>query len=160
MILSGSLKIGYFANYQKNLIILVRKLKLDYEPDYEFLLLGIVSYERDYRISWDINQNLRLDLVRTDDHSLKLKSSPKEICFSCFIYDDEESYLNYKLLTNRADEGYLLEELRNIDYFIVITGEYDSNFVGNFRERVMKLDTVQNCFILDPEKIKNSHRVL
>ena len=139
---------------------MARKLKLNYEPDYEFLLLGIVSYERDYRISWDINQNLELDLVRTEDHFIKLKSSERGIYFSCFIYEDEESYLNYKLLTNRADRGYLLEELRNIDYFIVITGEYDLNLAGNFRQRLMKLDTVQNCFILEPEKIKNSHRVM
>lgn len=139
---------------------MAQKLKLDYEPDYEFLLLGIVSYERDYRLSWDINQNLGLDLSRTDDHSLKLKSSGKEMYFSCFVYDEEDSYLNYKLLTNRSDDGYLLDELKNIDYFIVISGEYASGFAPDFRQKLNKLETVQNCFVLEPEKIKSSHRVL
>ncbi|MFW5645331.1 MAG: IPExxxVDY family protein, partial [Bacteroidota bacterium] len=98
---------------------MARKLKLNYEPDNEFLLLGLVSYERDYRISWDINQNLNLDLIRTDDHTLKLRSSSKEMNFSCFFFEDEDTYLNYKLLANRSEEGYLLEELKNIDYLIV-----------------------------------------
>lgn len=138
---------------------MARKLKLNYEPDNEFLLLGLVSYERDYRISWDINQNLNLDLIRTDDHTLKLRSSSKEMNFSCFFFEDEDTYLNYKLLANRSEEGYLLEELKNIDYLIVVTGEYDSHFADSLRQSLRKLETIQNCFVLDPRKIKNAQRV-
>ncbi|MFW5820279.1 MAG: IPExxxVDY family protein [Bacteroidota bacterium] len=139
---------------------MAKKFKLEYEPDYDFLLFGIVSYDRDYRISWDINQNLKFDLVRTDDHSVKLKSSEKEMHFSCFIYEDEDSYLNYKLLSNRSDEGYLLDDLKNIDYFLIITGEYYSGLEKNIKDQLVKLESVQNCFVIESAKIKNSHRVL
>ncbi len=136
------------------------KLKLDFELDYDFLLLGIVSYERDYRLSWDINQKLMFDLARTTDHSLKHKSSGNDQLFSCYIYEDENTYLNYKLLSNHSGEGHLLENLKNMDYFLVVTGEYSSSYARILRDKLVRVESVHNCFILDPEKIKNSHRVI
>lgn len=136
------------------------KLKLEYEPDYDFLLLGIVSFERDYRLSWEMNARLGLDLVRTEDHKLSHPKTRKEQLFSCFVYEDEDSYLSYKLLSNKSDMGFLLDSLKNIDFLLVVSGEYYDSLATDFRSRLLGLDTVQACFVLDPQTIRHSMKVL
>lgn len=139
---------------------MTKKFKLDYNPEYDFLLLGIVSWERDYRLSWEINEILHLDLERVDDHIVKHKRSGSELHFSCFIYYDDNTYLNYRLLSNRSDKGSLIEDLKNIDYLMVISGEYSDHMAPDLREKLLRLETVQSCFVIDPEKIRNSEIVL
>jgi hypothetical protein len=139
---------------------LTKKYKLDYNPEFDFLLLGIVSFERDYRLSWEINEILHLDLERVDDHIVKHKKTGSDLHFSCFIFNDENSYLNFKLLSNRSDKGALIEDVKNLDYLMVISGEYSDSFALDLKTELIKLETVQSCFILDPEKIKNSEIVL
>lgn len=139
---------------------MTKKFKLDYNPEYDFLLLGIVSWERDYRLSWEINEIMHLDLERVDDHIVKHRKSGNELHFSCFIYNDDNTYLNYRLLSNRSDKGSLIEDLKNIDYLLVISGEYSDHIGLDLREKLLKLETVQSCFVIDPEKIRNSEIVL
>ena len=139
---------------------MVHKFKLDYSTDFDFILLGMVSYEKDYRLGWEMNQKLHMDFVRTGDHVLKHRKTGQEQHFSCFLYEDEEACINYKLLGNRSDTGYLLEELKNIDYLMVITGECDEECASSLREKLIGLDSVQSCFLIDPEIIKAIERVL
>ncbi|MGC9341589.1 MAG: IPExxxVDY family protein [Bacteroidales bacterium] len=139
---------------------MTRKFKLDYTPDFDFLLLGIVSYEKDYRLSWEINEFLQMDLERVDDHKVKHKKSGKDLHFSCFVYTDESAYLNFKLLSNRSEMGPLIEGLKNIDYLLVIIGEYTENLSVDLKKSLLKLESVQSCFILKPENVKNSEIVL
>lgn len=140
-------------------MLLTRKFKLEYSPDYDFLLLGIISYEKDYRISWEINEFLEMDLERVDDHVVKHKKSGGDLHFSCFVYSDESAYVNYKLLSNRSEMGPLIESLKNIDYFLVVMGEYNGNLETELKKNLSKLESVQSCFVLNPENIKNSEIV-
>ena len=123
-------------------------------------MLGIVSYELDYRLSWEINKELMMDFVRIDDHCVRHKRSGQDQYFTCFVYDDENTYLHYKLLSNRSDKGYLLEELKNIDYIVVVTGEYHSTLSTELRKKLLALESVQSCFILETGNIKNFQKVL
>ncbi len=137
-----------------------KKLTLDFIPDFEFLLLGIVSYEKDYRLAWEINQKLLMDFARTGDHSVKHRQSGTEQLFSCYYYDDDNTYLNYRLLSNRSENGILLDAVKNIDYLLVISGEYFTGYEKQIRSKLIKLEGVNSCFILEPGKIKGCERVL
>ena len=139
---------------------MVKKLKLDYIPDYDFLLLGIVSYDKDYRLSWEISQKMFLDFVRVDDHVVKYKKTGMDQHFSCFEFEDENTWLHYKLLSNRSDTGNLLEELKNLDYLLVVSGEYFGDHARELRDRLLALQSVQSCFIINPEEIRDVERVL
>lgn len=139
---------------------MAQKFKLDYIPEYDFILLGLVSFEKDYRLGWEINQTLQMDFTRSADHSLKHRKTGQEQQFSCFIYEDDEAYVTYKMLSNRSESGYLLEELKNLDYLMVITGECDEDYAADFREKLLSLESVQSCFVLEPEKLKGCERVI
>jgi hypothetical protein len=139
---------------------MAQKFKLDYIPDFDFILLGLVSFEKDYRLGWEMNQSLQMDFTRSSDHSLKHRKTGQEQQFSCFIYEDDEAYITYKMLSNRSENGYLLEELKNLDYLIVITGECNEDYAADFREKLLGLESVQACFVLDPETLKGCERVI
>jgi len=49
-------------------------LKIEY--DFDFVLIGISSHEKDYRICWALNNVLGLDL--TKKNSLEIKSKNKQ----------------------------------------------------------------------------------
>ena len=92
------------------------KLFLDLEFDFDFSLFGVSSHVANYRIAWGMNQLFEIDLERVDDVDLSFDSNKKG-SFSLYRFDDEESYTTFHLLSNRCDTGYLIPELKQIDYF-------------------------------------------
>lgn len=139
---------------------MVKKILLNYTPDYDFLLFALLSFEPDYKLIWDINNITGLDFSRTDDYVSYNKKLSCDQSFSSFIYFDEPSCLSYQVLSNQSNEGLLLEELKGIDYFLIVRGEYTEDFNQNFQTQLQKVKSIQNVFILEPEKLKGKERLL
>jgi len=98
-----------------------KKHKLTFQLDFNFSLLGISSSENDYRLSWEMNKVLEISLRKDSDHVIKRKEIEQN--FLVYTFSDEESFLQYFLIANKSENGYLIEELRNIDYFLQIHGD-------------------------------------
>ena len=134
--------------------------KLNFNPEYDFFLIGISSHENDYRISWALNNYLGLKLVRMDDHKIIDNNYPEPLNFSTFIYNDEESLLSYKLIKNRCYDGYLIGEIKNIDFLFIISGETNQIFLDNLTQKINDLSIVNTAFQIDPEKLKSRQKLL
>ncbi|MCF8379775.1 MAG: IPExxxVDY family protein [Bacteroidales bacterium] len=139
---------------------MIKKLKLDYIPDFNFLLLAILSYEKDYKLVWDINNSLSFDFIREDDYKIFNKKNKLEIGFPSFIYRNASQYIDHRLLVNKSDQGILLEEIRNIDFLMVIKGDYYEGYDKILQMKLQNLETVQSCFIIDVNKLKDKERLL
>jgi len=137
-----------------------KKIKLELTPDFDFILIGIVSFDQDYKLCWELNRELEMDFEKTEDHVLLHKKSGLSQDFSCFSFDDSKSYLSYKILKNRSENGYLLDALKNLDYLLVITGDIDNFPIDRFRSELVKLQSIQSCFKISPGEVKNVERVL
>ena len=138
----------------------MKKIKLDYTEEYDFLLLGITAYEKDYRLIWSINNSLNLALAKTDDHEVLHKKSGEKQSYSCFSGHDENTMLDFKVIANKSENGLLMDELKNIDFFMVIKGEYDAHFSSSLKQKINKLENIQAVFVIDPEKLKNKERLI
>ena len=92
--------------------------KLTVKEDYPFGLAGISSPENDYRLCWSLNQLLGISLMRVDNLEIFHKRLDDKQSFPQFEYFDEEKVLQYRLISNRSDSGYFLEEMVNIDYLL------------------------------------------
>ena len=126
-----------------------QRLRAEYEID--FVLLGIVSAFRDFKLAWNLNHKLHLDLVKKKD--LRLQFLDHEIVASNFLYQTENSQM--WLIKNRSHqmeehEGrYLVPELTEMDYFLRISGaEIDSDWLSSLRaitgiDYVYKIDLDQ-----------------
>jgi hypothetical protein len=130
------------------------------EDDYNFLLVGISSHENDYRISWAFNTQLKMALKRT--HNLQIHNPRvNEIQeFSIYRYTDSETLLQYELLSNRCDNGFLLEEMKNIDYILKISGDASKNFLVQLVNKIKKIDIITTAFEIDPQSLKSKKKLI
>jgi hypothetical protein len=116
--------------------------------DYDFMLLGIVCPEDQYRMCGMLNDALRINLRLSDFVPLSLKGG-RVFKFSLFRFADEELGLEYFFVPNtsnfeppptvqKAGSGLfsevevdestrLVKELPKTDYFLILKGEYLHN---------------------------------
>jgi hypothetical protein len=134
--------------------------KLTEKDEYPFKLAGISSAENDYRLSWSLNQILGLNLVRTDNLEIFHKRLEDKQAFSQFEYFDQDSLLQYRLISNRSINGYLLEEMTNLDYLLQITGDIDEGWMWNLIQRMKAIDGIILVFQIDPITLKSRKKLL
>ena len=138
----------------------IRRHKLEYKEKFDFLLFGLSSHENDYRLAWKINQDFSLNFERGENHRLISKKTGQAHEFALYSYDDEDTFYMYYLLSNKSEQAVLLEELKNIDYLIVIQGEFTEAFSNGFQNRLKKVESVQGVFKIDPATLKNRENLV
>jgi hypothetical protein len=134
----------------------VIRLKLNIEQNNDYILLGIVSAEPDYRLSLSLNKKFRISLKNSSP--LKLPGDDKsELSFSRFSNNEDTSDLKFNLISNRSGKYFLLNKLKNIDYLLQIqTSENDVNF--NFiNSSLREIDTITAIFNIDINTIKDKN---
>jgi hypothetical protein len=138
----------------------IRRHKLEYKENFDFLLFGLSSHENDYRLVWKINQAFSFNFERGKSHKIISKKTSREIEFSIYSYDDEDTFYLYHFIANKSDEGVLLEELKNIDYLFMIQGEFTEAFSNGIQNRLKKIESVQGVFKIDPSSLKNRENLV
>ncbi len=138
----------------------IRRHKLEYKEKFDFLLFGLSSHENDYRLVWKINQDFSLNFERGENHRIISKKTGQEHEFALYSYDDEDTFYMYYLLSNKSEQAVLLEELKNIDYLIMIQGEFTEAFSNGFQNRLKKVESVQGVFKIDPSTLKNRENLV
>lgn len=137
-----------------------KKHKLDLAIEEDFCLLGVVADEPDYKLCWMINQALDMNFEKQEELLLYHRKLNDEQVFSLFSYHDNDSLITFRLIKNRCENGYFLEELKNIDYLIHIQGEINTIRISNFMLSVGALEPVRMCVPSDLSRIKNKERLL
>lgn len=128
------------------------------EPD--FNLIGIASHENDYRLAWAINENLKFSLVKSPDLVIFHDKYKHDINLSVFSQDFTDQGYSLKLFANRGDNFFLLEDLKNIDFFIKIEGEIGASKVQNIVNALKAVDIVMGVYQIDIKSIKKIQRLL
>ena len=134
--------------------------KLNLEPEYSFKLIGISSHENDYRLSWAINNKLRIELNKTTDLEILNRKFSERQNFSLHTYEDEDTFIKYNLLSNTCDNGFLIEEMKNIDFFLQVFGEVPDSFIENLNQRLKLIDVITASFIIDPNNLKSKLKLI
>jgi hypothetical protein len=134
--------------------------RLSEKEEYPFGLAGIASSENDYRLSWALNKTLGINLMRKEDLGIYHKRLDDEQTFSQFEYFNEETLLQYRLISNRSETGSLLEEMTNVDYLLQITGDTDEVWIDNLVKELNNIDEITLAFRIDPESLKSRKKLL
>jgi len=131
------------------------KTRLKIEYDFDFCLIGIVCSEKDFRLSWLLNNQLALKLAKMEDHV----SGVGNHSLSSFI--EEDLMREYYLVTNKGDAGKpLLEEHQHTDYFIIVKGEITDEEKKYFAEQIKKLSSVSASYLIDVETLKSKQNLI
>ncbi len=134
------------------------KLLLNIEEEYDFHLIGISCHSKDYRLCWELNKLLSIDLSRTEDLDLNLKTSIGQFSFYEFI--DEENYSEYFLISNRSAKGFLLPEQKNTDFLFMIKGTPYDSLVTELLEKISSSEIVLTSYKIDVDSLKSKQNLL
>lgn len=133
-------------------------LKIDDEV-YDFILIGIVSTFRDFRICRDINAALELELQRGDDYSILDAKRNSEVAFSFFEYYTEQED-QYFVIANRAEEGLLIPEHKQLDYFLLIKPGMTPIDPTDIIKQLQTIAGFQALFSIDVRTLKSKGNLL
>lgn len=134
----------------------VTRVKLDIEQNNEYILLGIVSAEPDYKISLSLNKKFRISLKTISPIRL-LGADKSELSFSRFSNIEDNSDLRVTLISNRSDKNFFLNKLKNVDYLLQIhTSENDVN-LNSITSDLREIETITAIFNIDISKIKDKN---
>jgi hypothetical protein len=98
----------------------------------EKLILGLVCDEKDYRLSWLINQHLGTSLSKTDNLSWMSKKLPTAQEFPSF-HDNKSVYGKCLLIKNLSLESIKIPNYSKFDYLFILS-ESDQKVSGLLRE--------------------------
>nr|MBI1230080.1 IPExxxVDY family protein [Cytophagales bacterium] len=140
----------------------MKKNKLLVESSYDFDLLGLVAPLKDYKLAWMINSCLGFELKKGEDFRIEFINQPVLI-ISQFILEKEHGFV--QLLRNRsfqvgAQAGYLVPELKIVDYFLLFQDYTFEINLNTYIENLSKLKDIQNVVKLDVKKLKSRDNLL
>ena len=138
----------------------VKKHKLELAIEEDFCLLGVVADEPDYKLCWLINRALDMNFEKQDELQLFHSKLDEEQVFSNFSYHDQDALITFRIIRNRSENGYFLDELKNIDFLIHIQGDITTTRINSFMQAVGALEPVRMCVPSDLSRIKNKERLM
>ena len=138
----------------------VKKHKLEMAIEEDFCLLGVVADEPDYKFCWMINRELEINFEKLEDLDLYHPKLNVDQQFSIFAFDDEDAMVTYRIIKNRSDQGYFLDEVKNLDFLVHIQGEIYKDQIGTFMQSVNTIPAVLMCVPVDLARLRNKERLL
>jgi hypothetical protein len=136
------------------------KHTLEIEYDYDFVLIGISSHEKDYRICWALNNKLQLDLIKTEPLEIKDKKQEDLSHFSLFCFERPDEFMEYFIIANRSEKGLLIPEQKQVDYFFIIRGEIENDAVMDMVKQIKEINLVQMAFRIDVHSLKSKQNLI
>ncbi len=115
-------------------------------------VVGINSVLVGYKLAWNINRKLALDLVRFDD--LVFEGVP----FAFFYYSAGENYNVYNLVSLLSKEKVLFPFKPRLDYLFLIQNALSAERQISIMRGLREIEGVVHAFVL--EKDKNLLQVL
>ncbi len=138
----------------------MKKYLLEIEYDFDFVLIGISSHEKDYRICWALNNKLGLELIKTDMLEIKDKKQDDVSDFSLFLCERPDEFMEYLIIANRSEKGLLIPEQKQMDYFFMIKGEIDDEKVNDIIDKIKEINFVLTAIRINPSLLKSKQNLI
>lgn len=134
----------FAINKSLNLHKVLSTQKITYQPTVNYHIIAIASVLKDYRLSFFINQDLHLNLEKTEDLWSDNKAKANAQTFSQYYFLDEKSEFEYFLVQNKQQGNTYLKTLKNFDFiFIVKTIDEDTIDSNIFFDKIKEIKDVQ-----------------
>lgn len=140
----------------------MKKAKLFLEPTFDFELLGLVSPVKDYKMAWLINRELDLQLTKTDDLEIEFISDSRLEISQYFLSLPHGfiQLLKNKALNSSQQLAYLIPELRNMDYFLLVQDHTKQLSISTFVNHLSQASHIQSVVKIDVSKLKSKENLL
>jgi len=139
------------------------KNRLAVEYDFSFDLIAITASVKEHKLAWTLNRDLTLNLVKADNIEIVFLED-KLMSISNFI--NVREFQTIRLLQNRAENleenfnAFLIPELRNFDYFILIDDESDTFDLNSFITKIKQIPFMQFVVSVDTKSLKSKENLI
>jgi hypothetical protein len=120
------------------------------KPD-EYLFIGLVSSEPDYRLCLLINRELSISL--RNNQSLRIIEKDRELIFNRFSSADN----SLSLISNRAEKDILIKKLKKIDYIFITHDPARTIDADKLISDLRSVESVTAVFRIEPGSIKDKN---
>lgn len=135
------------------------KHKLFAEDDYSFELIGLCSTHGDYRLCWNINQALKIQLTKAEDFVLFSKKDG-ESAHSFYHYLEDSDNIEFYLIKNISSNFKpLIPEKDQIDYFLMIKNNFTQD-LNDILTLLRENESILTAFIFDADELKSKANLL
>jgi len=139
----------------------MKKIILTDYIDYEFILIGICTQMDDFKLCWNLNKQLEIDLIRDINDITSLHQKKKvDIFFSLFNHVDTENDLHYCIISNKSLSLNLIPEQKQTDYFLKISGEIEVLEPSEIVKKIKRIENVIAAFSIDISSLKSKDNII
>ena len=138
----------------------IKKHTIEFETDYDYEMIGICSHHSDYRIVWEINDQLEFQLFKNTE-LFKIWNTKGELQSEhpYYLFNDIENYTSFFFITNKQNNEFLIPEKKQIDYFIFIL----NNQIYPLQQTIDKLknlNTIIAAYSFEPVEINSTKHLV
>ena len=120
------------------------------------VILGLVSPDPDYKLSFRLNNKLNISLKNTDPVTIQDEEG-KYFQFSKFSDSRLAPDLVFQLISNRMGKNYLLKKLTNIDYLLLIHDSEKNLRPENIISQIREIESITGVFNIDTKTLKDKN---
>ena len=122
----------------------MKKKRLEIDYSYDFQLLGIISATKGYKLAWEINRALELQLARQEDLLITDRKNVS-LGFAHFVHQSES--LVVRLFRNKpaegdAQTGRMVLEFPHYDYIVMVQSD-DETKSNRLQELLRTIPSVE-----------------
>lgn len=140
-------------------MILNRKF-LKFEIDLDFVLIAITTSLKDYRTCYLINRSLNFNFVKLPDLQVEIHPETEHVLFSIYNFSEDTAETDFYFIANKGTEGYLIPEMKNADYFVLIKNYIDEADLEHMLLALNSIPEIVTAIKIDPKKIKSRENLL
>ena len=161
-----------------------KSYNIDFEYDYDFILIGINSPLKDYHMCYKLNKEIGTSLCRSElDVSMDFFEGIEKAQFSLYEYWDKQYENQWYLLSNKCqiicDEGlqnegtifdgfiqntkktkYLIPENSKVDFYLQIHGIFSENAKLEIIKNINKLNRVVSAYEICINEIASKENLI
>ena len=150
----------WICNFNAVKVMILNRKILKFEIDFDFVLIALTTSLKDYRICYLINKYLNFNFTRIDDLNLDFERKGSPALFSLYKHSWEATETDFYFIGNKGSEGYLIPEMREADYFILIRNYIDDDDLESIIASLNKIPEIVAAVKIEPKKIKSRENLL
>lgn len=140
----------------------MKKTKLDIDYEFDFELIGVISSFKDYKLAWNINKTLGIELSKDED--LVIKFINYTLVISNYSFQIDHSIIrmikNLTLESGNKNHQYLIPELKHIDFFLQIVSEDDTYNLNDTLQKIRETAGVELAMYIEIEELKSKENLI
>jgi len=138
----------------------LNKTYLKLSLDLDFVLIAITASLKDYVFCHKVNTSLNLNFEKIDDHEVYFNVDEAPLAFSKYYFTTEHGDNEFYIVNNRNSEGFLVPEMKKVDYFMIIHSYIDKDDLNYILTGLNKLSDIQVAAQINPVKLKSKENLV